>query len=168
METITPILIIIAAIIISLVGVVGCVLPVLPGPLISFAAVLLVKFATDIPVSSNLILIFGIITLIVTITDSVLPIYMPKKFGSSGMGILGATLGLIIGLFFPPAGFIIGPFIGALCGEFVKTKNTADSLVAGIGTFIGFMLGTVLKLGLSVVITGWLVMGALLPAIAAV
>lgn len=168
MEHLTPILIIIAAIIVSLVGVIGCILPVLPGPLISFASVLLVKFATDIPVSNSLLLVFGIITLIVTLTDTILPIYMPKKFGSSGMGIFGATLGLIIGLFFPPVGFIIGPFIGALCGEFVKTKKTADSLVAGIGTFIGFMLGTVLKLVLSVVITGWLIARVLLPTIAAI
>ncbi len=166
MENITPILIIITAIIISLVGVIGCVLPVLPGPLISFGAMLLVKFATEIPVSNQLLLIFGIITLVITVTDTVLPIYMPKKFGSSGTGIFGATLGLIIGLFFPPAGFIIGPFIGALLGEFLKTRDTSSALVAGIGTFIGFMLGTILKLGLSVVITGWLIIKALVPAIA--
>ncbi len=164
MENITLILIIVVAIIISLVGVVGCVLPVLPGPLISFGAVLLVKFTTEIPVSQQLLMIFGTITLVVTIIDTILPLYMPKKFGSSGMGIFGATLGLIIGLFFPPVGFIVGAFIGALCGEFVKTKDTASSLVAGLGTFIGFMLGTVLKLGLSVTITGWLILKALLPA----
>jgi hypothetical protein len=167
METIIPILIAAAAIIISLVGIIGCIVPVLPGPLISFGALLLVRFTTDIAVSNQLLLVFGVITAIVTVVDTVLPIYMPKKFGSSKTGIFGATLGLIIGLFFPPFGFIIGPFIGALAGEFLKTRNTANSLVAGIGTFIGFMLGTVLKLGLSMSITAWLIVRALVPAIQA-
>lgn len=167
MENFTPILIVATAIIISLVGIIGCIVPVLPGPVFSFAAVLLVKFTTDIPVTNQLLLVFGIITAIVTVVDTILPIYMPKKFGSSKMGIFGATLGLIIGLFLPPLGFIIGPFIGALAGEFLKTKNTANSLVAGIGTFIGFMLGTVLKLGLSMAITAWLIVKALVPAIQA-
>ncbi|MFO7937942.1 MAG: DUF456 domain-containing protein [Kiritimatiellia bacterium] len=166
MENIIPIFIILVAIIISLTGIMGCILPVLPGPLISFAAMLLVCFTTDIPVSTQLLVTLGIITALVTVVDNLLPLYMPKKFGSSGMGVFGAACGLIIGLFFPPSGFIIGPFIGALLGEFVKTKNSADSFIAGIGTFIGFMLGTVLKLGLSMIITGWLIIKALLPAIA--
>ncbi|MDA3924398.1 MAG: DUF456 domain-containing protein [Kiritimatiellae bacterium] len=165
MENITPILIIIAAIVISLVGVIGCVLPVLPGPVISFGAVLLVKFATDIPVSNQFLLVTGIITALVTIIDTVLPIYMPKKFGSSTVGILGATLGLIIGLFFPPVGFIIGPFLGALLFEYIKKRNPADAFVAGIGSFFGFMMGTVIKITLSMAITAWLIFKTLIPAI---
>jgi len=167
MENIIPILIVVAAITISIVGIIGCVLPILPGPIISFAALLLVKFTTEIPVSNKLLLILGIITTIVSILDYILPLYMPKKFGSSNWGIAGATIGLIIGLFFPPFGFILGPFLGAMACEYYTKRQAADALVAGLGSFFGFMIGTVMKIGISVVITGWLIIKALIPAIMA-
>ena len=113
------IIIAIIATMISLIGIAGCILPVLPGPLISYGSLLLVKFSTNAQIANQTLIIFGIITAIVTVADTVLPIYMPKKFGSSTLGILGATLGLIAGLFFPPFGFIIGPFIGALLFEYL-------------------------------------------------
>ena len=159
----TEIIVAIIAILISLAGIAGCILPVLPGPLISYGSLLLVKFATNAPIPNQILLIFGIITVIVTITDTVLPIYMPKKFGSSSLGIIGATIGLIAGLFFPPLGFIIGPFIGALLFEYFKKRKAADAFVAGIGTFIGFMVGTVLKIAISIAITAYLFIKVLIP-----
>jgi len=160
-----PVLIVSIAIVISLIGVVGCLLPVLPGPLLCYAALLLVRFTTDIPVAWQLLALFGGITAIVLVLDTVLPLYMPRKFGSSGWGIAGATVGLIIGLFFPPIGFIIGPFIGALAFEYYKCRNAADAIVAGIASFFGFMIGTVIKIALCLAITGWLIVRALIPAI---
>ncbi len=153
------------AIIISLIGVVGCLLPVLPGPLLSYAALLLVRFATDIPVSWQLLAVFGAVTLFVSVVDTILPLYMPKKFGSSGWGITGATVGLLIGLFLPPLGFIIGPFIGALAFEYAKSRDAANAFVAGLGSFFGFMIGTVIKIALCLAVTGWLIVRALIPAI---
>jgi hypothetical protein len=91
---------------------------------------------------------------------------MPRKFGSSTLGIMGATVGLIVGLFFPPFGFIIGPFIGALLFEYIKKQNAADAIIAGFGSFFGFMVGTVLKISIAVAITAWLIFKALIPAIA--
>jgi len=166
MENITPILIILAAITFSLIGIAGCVLPIIPGPVISYGCLLLVKFTTDITVSNQLLLVTGIICAVVTIADTILPIYMPRKFGSSTLGVMGATAGLIVGLFFPPFGFIIGPFIGALLFEYIKKRNTADAIVAGIGSFFGFMVGTVLKISIAVAITAWLIFKALIPSIA--
>ena len=90
---------------------------------------------------------------------------MPKKFGSSGWGITGASVGMLVGLFFPPFGFIIGPFLGAFALEYYKKRKAADAFIAGVGSFIGFMVGTVVKVGLCLAITGWLVVRALVPAI---
>ena len=164
----TEIIIAIIAIIISLLGIAGCILPILPGPLISYGSLLMVKFATDTQISNQILIIFGLTTAIVTVADTVLPIYMPKRFGSSALGVIGATIGLIAGLFFPPFGFIIGPFIGALLFEYFKKKNAAEAFVAGIGSFFGFMVGTVLKIALSITITAYLVIKVLIPLIAAV
>jgi uncharacterized protein len=167
MNDIIPVGIVLLAIIISVIGIIGCILPVLPGPAISFAALLLVKFATDIPLRPGVLLIFGILALAVTLLDNLLPLYMPARFGSSGWGIAGATAGLIVGLFFPPLGFIVGPFLGAFALEYCKGRRAGDAFVAGVGSFVGFMVGTVVKIGLALAITGWLIVKALIPAVAA-
>ncbi len=159
--------IVLLAIVISLIGVIGCILPVLPGPAISFASLLLVKFAAGTAVSSRVLLIFGVITLGVSLLDNLLPLYMPRRFGSTGWGVAGATAGLIVGLFFPPFGFIVGPFLGAFAFEYSTKRKAGDAFVAGVGSFVGFMAGAVVKIALSLVITGWLIVNALIPAVAA-
>jgi len=163
MEYLFTMLIVCAAIILSIVGIAGCVLPILPGPLISFAALLLIRFTTDIAISTEVLIFFGAATLLVTLIDNLLPIFMPFKFGSSGWGIFGAGCGFLLGLFFPPLGFIIGAFIGAIVMELLKKGMLGEALVAGIGSFIGFMVGTIAKVALSMAITGWLIVKALKP-----
>lgn len=157
----TLICIIAAATLLSLVGIVGCILPVVPGVLFSYGALLLVRFTTDIQISNKVLISLGVMTAVVSIVDTMLPIYLPKKFGSSSFGLAGATIGLIIGLFFPPLGLIVGPLIGAFVLEYLKTKKAGDALVAGIGSFFGFMIGTVLKIALSVTITAFIIIKGL-------
>ena len=150
-------LIILAAISLSLIGIAGCILPILPGPLFSYGALLLLRFATDLPVSNRILVIFGVLTVVVSVADTLLPIYLPKQFGSSSYGVAGAMFGLIAGLFFPPFGFIIGPLIGAFVLEYLKSRKAGDALVAGVGSFFGFMIGAVLKIALSITITAFIV-----------
>ncbi|MDD2598528.1 MAG: DUF456 domain-containing protein [Kiritimatiellae bacterium] len=156
MENITVILIIAAAVLLSLFGIIGCILPAMPGVLFSYGALLLLWFTTDVQISNKVLIIFGLLTAVVSVVDTVLPIYLPKKFGSSSYGVAGATIGLIVGLFFPPLGLIIGPLIGAFALEYFKSRKAGDALVAGIGSFFGFMIGTVLKISLSVTITAFI------------
>ena len=103
--------------ILLVVGLIGTVLPVLPGAPLALVGLLVFKFSGDCSYGWGTIIIAGSFVLIGAILDYLLPIYMTKKLGGTKYGIWGSVVGLIVGLFFPPIGFIVGPFIGALLGE---------------------------------------------------
>ena len=91
-------------------------------------------------------MIWAVVTIVVQVLDSVVPIWGTKKFGGSKMGVWGSTLGLRVGLFFGPWGIVLGPFLGAVVFELIDGKNTRLALKAGWGSFVGLMTGTILKL----------------------
>jgi uncharacterized protein YqgC (DUF456 family) len=135
-----------------LVGIVGCILPVLPGPLISYAGLILLQLTTRHPFTLKFLLIFAILTIFVTILDYVMPIYGTKTVKGSKYGFWGSAIGLIIGvILFPLVGIILGPLIGAFVGEFITGKNLDKAFKSTLGSFIGFMTATVIKLALSFV-----------------
>jgi len=128
-------------------GILGCLLPVLPGPPLSYAGLLLLHFSSKYQFSVKFLLIWAAVTILVSVLDYAIPAWGAKKFGSSKRGIWGSFIGLIAGLFFfPPFGIIIGPFAGAVVGELTGGKNSGEALKSGFGTFVGFLLGTLLKL----------------------
>lgn len=150
----------IVSIVLLIIGLAGCILPIIPGPLISFAAVVVLHFTKYADFSNNTLLILGVATVIVTILDYIVPAWGTKKFGGSRAGMIGSIIGLIIGLFFvPPLGpfgiisILAGPFLGAYIGETIQGKNSDDALRAAFGSFIGFITGTLMKLFTSLVIT---------------
>ncbi len=151
------ILIIIGSLLI-IVGLIGCFLPVLPGPPVSYTALILLQLTSKKPFSTNELLILGAITVAVTVLDYLVPIWGTKKFGGTKKGVWGSTIGLILGLiFFPPFGIIIGPFVGALVGELIGGKDSNFALKSALGSFLGFVLGTLLKLITSGVIAWYFV-----------
>ena len=128
-------------------GILGCVLPVLPGPPLSYIGLLLLHFTQRYQFSTRFLIIWAIITTVVYVLDYVIPSLGTKKFGGSKRGIWGSMIGLVIGLFFfPPYGIIIGPFLGAIIGELTSGKDSGTALKSGFGAFIGFLAGTLLKL----------------------
>lgn len=141
------------AIIFILVGLAGCVLPVIPGPPISWLGLLFIEFTRFADFTSRFLLITAFITIVVTILDYVIPVWGTKKFGGSKAGIWGATIGMIVGIIFSPIGMILGAFVGAVIGEAINGKDSTTSFKAGFGSFIGFMLGIGLKLFASIYIT---------------
>ncbi len=143
----------IVAILLILAGLIGCIMPVLPGPPLSFVGLLFLHFTRWANYSSNMLLILGLLAIAVTVLDYIVPVWGTKKFGGSKAGVWGAAIGLLIGLFFGPAGIIIGPFLGAFVGEIIAKKESKDALKAAFGSFIGIMAGTVFKLICSGVIT---------------
>ncbi len=133
-----------------LVGFIGSILPIIPGPPISWAGFLLLKWTDyvnrDIEGYSNTLWILLFFVIIVTILDYVVPVLGTKKFGGSKRGVWGASIGVVVGLFFGPLGIIIGPFLGAFIGEITTGKKERDALRAAWGSFVGFLLGVGLKL----------------------
>jgi len=133
--------------ILMLVGLIGCVIPILPGPPLSYIGLLLLQLTNDPPFAWKFLVIWLVITILVTLLDYVIPIFGTKKYGGSKQGIWGAMIGLVAGIFFfPPLGIIIGPVVGALIGELVSGKTTSNATRAALGSFLGFLVGTTIKL----------------------
>jgi uncharacterized protein YqgC (DUF456 family) len=135
-------------------GIIGCVLPVIPGPILSYCGLIIISLAYKWKLFHvRFLVIMGIITAIVTTLDYVLPLISARKFGASKYSVWGSLLGMIIGvIFFPPFGLLIGAFIGAVLGELIFNMNTRQSLKAGIGALIGTVSSIFIKLGTSGVI----------------
>lgn len=130
-----------------LIGLVGCILPVLPGPPLSYMGLLLLHFTENHHFSARFLIWWAVIALVVTLLDNLIPIWGTKKYGGSKRAIWGSVLGLLAGLFlFPPFGIIVGPFLGAVLGELSAGKTSNEALRSGFGAFMGFLGGTLLKL----------------------
>lgn len=140
--------------ILVIAGIIGCFLPSIPGPPLNFAALIMLKFYDSESFSIMFLVVWGIITLVVTILDYVLPVMGAKFYGASKYGIWGSVIGMIIGLFFfPPFGMIAGVFIGAVLGEFLAGQENSKALRAGFGTFIISVSMIVVKFALSAVMS---------------
>jgi uncharacterized protein len=143
---------IISGIILLLAGIAGCIFPFLPGPPLAYGSLILLQISTYKPFTENFLVIWALVTIAVVIADYYIPIWGTKKFGGTKGGVWGATVGLIVGIFFfPPLGLIIGPFIGAFAGEIINNQDSNKAFRSAIGSFIGFVAGTLMKLGITVV-----------------
>lgn len=136
------------AVIIALAGIAGCFLPVIPGPPLSWGALLLLYFFGNGEMSLKFLLIWLGITIVVTILDYVVPAQFTRLTGGSKAAGRGSLVGLLLGLiFFPPWGMIAGAFLGALLAEvFINRSSVADSVKPALGSFAGFFFGTFIKL----------------------
>lgn len=129
-----------------LTGFIGCILPVIPGVPLSYIGILLLHFTSKIQFSTEFLVIWAIVVIVVQILDYYVPVWGTKRFGGSKWGSIGSAIGVVIGLFFGPWGIIIGPFVGAVIGELLSGRATREAIKAGFGAFIGFLVGTAAKL----------------------
>ncbi|WP_163711955.1 DUF456 domain-containing protein [Mangrovibacterium lignilyticum] len=133
-----------------IVSIAGAVLPVLPGPPLSYAGLLLLHFTSRYQFSTKFLILWAVIALAVYLLDQLIPAWGTKKFGGSKHGVWGSIIGLLLGIvFLGPLGIIIGPFVGAAVGELLAGKRSSQALRSGIGSLMGFMAGTILKLVVS-------------------
>ena len=133
-------------IILCIVAIAGSLLPLLPGPPIAYAGMLLQLFREENPFSTSLLIILGVVVVISLVLDYLIPIWGTKKFGGTKYGVWGCTIGFIAAFWMGPVGVIVGPFIGAFVGELIGGKDSGKSLKAAFGSFVGFLLGSFLKL----------------------
>lgn len=128
------------------IGFFGSFLPVIPDALLSWIGLLIFKYTPYADYGWTTLIIAGILVAIVQILSYVLPAYGSKKFGGSRSGVIGASIGLVVGIIFAPFGLvsiIIAPFLGAFLGEYIfQKRGQKDALKAATGTFVGFMLST--------------------------
>ena len=152
---------IICGAILVLLGIAGCVLPILPGPVLSFLGLLLLALLKQFspPLTPTLIMIMAILTIVVTAGDYFIPLWGAKKYGTSKWGIWGSVAGMAIGIFFPPFGMLLGALIGAVAVEWLAQKEKGKALKAGWGVIVGSLLGAVLKLGVSGIMVYYFIRG---------
>jgi len=142
------IILVILAFILLIAGILGSVLPILPGPPLSYIGLLILNWSGHGTFSPLFLWVWAGIVITVTVMDYVLPAIMARKFGGSRAASIGSILGLIIGIFiFPPWGMLAGPFLGALIGELIHNKKDGTkALKVALGAFLAFIVGSGAKL----------------------
>jgi len=150
------IFLLIVGFLLAITGIIGSILPILPGPILGWFGLLLLYLTKIVPINYTLLGITLVVAIAVFVLDYVIPSVGTKKFGGTKFGVIGTTIGLILGIFFfPPIGLIVGPFVGAFIGEMIyDSKNPKKALKASYGSFIGFLTGTLLKFVVAVIFTG--------------
>ena len=149
----------ILAIVAGIVGILGSILPGLPGTPISWVGLLLLYIwgngtnAAGDPVTTKMLLVWGVVVAVVSVIDYFVPMYFTKLTGGSKYAERGAIVGLIAGIILTPVGMILGSFLGAFLFELYYTrKGSGQALKAAIGSFLGFITGTGLKTIVAVLI----------------
>ena len=142
--------------ILMLVGIIGSILPALPGPPISWVGILMLYLCEGISINYWILAVTLLIAVIIGILDYIIPAKGTKYFGGSKYGIWGTNIGLVVGIFAPiPFGFLIGPFVGALVGELIyNSQEKGRAFKAATGSFIGFLAGTFMKVLVSLLFLG--------------
>ena len=139
---------VILAFVLLVAGLLGAVVPVLPGPPLSYVGLLVLQWSGRGGFTVSFFVLWAAITVAVILMDYILPALMTKQFGGSRYASVGSVIGLIIGVFvFPPFGIIIGPFFGAFSGELIYNRaDGAKALKVALGAFLAFIVGSGAKL----------------------
>jgi len=162
---------IVIGMILLIVGIIGCILPVLPGQVLSWGSLLILQLQKEPPFTEDFIVTWAFITAGVTLIDYYVPIWGTKKLGGSKKGMWGATIGLIFGIFILPflgivigpfgiIGLLLGPFIGAYIGESFAGAKSDIALKSAFGSFLGFIAGTFMKLTISFIMGYYFIINA--------
>ncbi|MGJ8548091.1 DUF456 domain-containing protein [Winogradskyella wichelsiae] len=149
---------VVIAFLLMIIGILGSFLPVIPGPLTSWAGLLVLHFTKGVEMSQTFLIITLIVAIVIYVLDYIIPAIGTKRFGGSKAGMIGTILGLIIGLITPiPFGIIIGPFFGALIGEMMNKNDFNKALKAAFGSFLGFIASTFLKFIVAIIYFGFFI-----------
>lgn len=148
-------ILIITGIILNILGIIGIVVPALPGIILNYLALFLLYISRrEEAIGLNALIMFGLLTLLVALLDYILPLAGARKLGASRTGIIFAVIGMITGMiFFPPFGIFFGLLIGAFVGELIAGKSQSQAFKAGFVTFLGILTSMVVKLMLAIVMT---------------
>ena len=139
------ILLIVFAFLLLVAGIAGCILPMLPGVPLAYAGMLLLHLTDKIHFTTHQLIIWLIVVIVLQVVDYITPLLGSKYSGGTSFGNRGCMAGTLLGMFFMPWGVIVGPFIGAVAGEMMGGQDLLHAIRSGIGTLLGFLFGTLLK-----------------------
>ena len=148
---------ILAGILLVIIGLIGSILPALPGPPVAFAGLFLQQLREPDPFTNRFLIGWLLVIVLVTILDYYIPIWGTKKFGGTRYGMWGCTLGFVAAFWLGPWGVVIGPFIGAFIGELLANKTQQQALRAAFGAFLGFLGGSAIKIMVCIVMGYYLI-----------
>ncbi len=125
-----------------------------------FAGISLVAWWSDFVIIGVPVLVLtGILVIVSLVVDFLASVVGAKRVGASSLALWGATLVSFVGMFFMIPGIILGPFVGAFVGEYLAQSNASQATRAGLGTWLGLLVGTVLKVGISMAMIGIFIFG---------
>lgn len=143
-------------------GILGLLLPALPGPPVLFAGLLLAAWIDDFAYVGWVTLgLLAVLALVISLVDFAAGSLGASRFGATPRGAWGALLGAIAGLALGPVGILVGPFLGAVLGELSARRALADATRAGAGATLGLIIGAAVKLGLAFTMVGLFVLARL-------
>lgn len=149
------VVLIIVGILLMLVGLAGLILPAVPGAPLIVAGALAMAAAHDFTrIGVFTLVVIGVLALLSMVLDHAITLLGAKRAGASAWGMFGAVLGLLVGLFFGLPGIIVGPAIGAVVFEYWRNPNFTQASRAGMGVFLGFLVGTLVKYAVAFAIIG--------------
>ena len=141
------------------VGVAGVVLPILPGSIFLVAGTALVAWAGHFTrVGWGMVALSAVVAALVWLVDLAAAALGAKAFGASRWSVVGASVGLVVGLFLGPLGIVLGPIVGAIAFELLRNPDLGRALKAGAGAFLGLVLGNAVKIALAFVLVGAVVL----------
>jgi uncharacterized protein YqgC (DUF456 family) len=136
----------ILSVILIITGLIGSFIPIIPGPITSWFGLFTLSQIKNFPNNNTLLITTFVIGITIFILDYFIPIIGSKYFGGSKYGIIGTSIGLLIGLISPvPFGIIIGAFLGALIGEILAGKQLSEGIKPAMGSLIGIITSSVIK-----------------------
>jgi uncharacterized protein YqgC (DUF456 family) len=145
----------ILAILLVITGLVGIVVPALPGPVMVYAGLFLAAWIDGFDkVGWQSLAMLGALTALTFLADFVASGAGAKRAGASKQAVIGAMMGTVVGIFFGIAGLFIGPFIGAAAGEFLADRDLVKAGRVGYGTLVGLVLGAAMKVALALAMIG--------------
>lgn len=160
------ILLIIIWALLCIIGIIGSVLPVLPGPLLSFIGLLLLQLTSTHPFGWTFFIVWALIIIFLTVLDYIIPARGTKKFGGTKAGVRGSNIWLIISVVVLPIfgiviwpfgllGLIAWPFLWAYIGEKITGKHHDHALRSAIGSFVWFLAWSFLKIVVTIIMAGY-------------
>jgi uncharacterized protein len=143
------------AIVLMIVGLIGTVLPALPGVILVLAGVIVGAWIDDftkVPVWT--VVLIGVIAVVAWVTDYVATVLGAKKAGASKLALIGAAVGTLLGILMGLIGVLFMPLVGAALGQYLSEKNSKNAAKVGIATWLGLLVGTVIKIALVFMMLG--------------